>query len=528
MNKGKWYILVVLLLVITGFGCGIYLQDPTPLIIIATETPTENKPAPPLEATTAVEIEEATEPSAPEETAPLPSEETEETSATLEENVPPAMPLEGVESLLGAPCTVLVPAGSSIQDAVDRAIPGNVICLANGTYAEEIIISVSGTNDNPIIITATNEKGVVLDGKNELFTAILFKPGVAHVQLLGMTIQNYNDWGLDVEGDNNDIVLDQLDISGGEAGIHFTVGDSGTQPMFGPVNNITVTNSQIRDTIYTAVDCTPGPCDDMTFRNLLIEGAGLEGESSFGADGLAIERGHHLLVEDSMIRNNGGDGIDLNSRDTDGYAEGIFVRRNQVVNNRLQAIKLWAGGRMENNLITGQGINPIIVGVFPSKVEVVNNTIAYNMWDPAYAGRDYAFTAAYPEIGYSPPVELALVNNIFAFNTGPDVGSPTGIYLGQGVIIVERSNNLFYSRADCEIQADFMAGETCLDPAGITGDGWGIMADPLFVSDYPDPDLHLKAGSPAINAGSTTRTPTVDLGGNTRDANPDIGAYEAN
>ena len=232
------------------------------------------------------------------------------------------------------------------------------------------------------------------------------------------------------------------------------------------------------------------------------------------------------MVEDSIIRNNGGDGIDLNSRDTGGYAEGIVVRRNRVLNNRLQAIKLWAGGRMENNLVAGQGINPVIVGVFPSKVEVVNNTIAYNMWDPAYAVRDYAFIAAYPEIGHSPPVELVLVNNIFAFNTGPDVGSPTGLYLGQGVTIVEKGNNLFYSRADCEIQAEFIAEETCIDQASIAAGGWGMVSDPLFVSGYPNPDTHLTASSPTIDAGSASHAPTMDLEGNPRDAEPDIGTYE--
>jgi hypothetical protein len=72
-----------------------------------------------------------------------------------------------------------------------------------------------------------------------------------------------------------------------------------------------------------------------------------------------------------------------------------------VARNHLQAIKLWAGGWMGNNVVFGQGINSVVVGIYPSIAEVVNKTIAYNMWEP-YSGRDYAFIAAYPEIGYSP------------------------------------------------------------------------------------------------------------------------------
>ncbi len=53
-------------------------------------------------------------------------------------------------------------------------------------------------------------------------------------------------------------------------------------------------------------------------------------------------------------------------------------------------------------------------------------------------------------------------------------------------------------------------------------DANSISADPLFVSTT---DLHIQAGSPAINAGTTTSV-TDDFDGQTRDAAPDIGADE--
>jgi hypothetical protein len=241
------------------------------------------------------------------------------------------------------------------------------------------------------------------------------------------------------------------------------------------------------------------------------------------------------LVEDSYIHDNGGDAIDLNSRDSAGNVAGIIVRGNRVVRNHLQGIKLWAGGRMENNVVWGQGINPVMVGVYPGAYKVVNNTIAYNMYSPDFGTRDYAFVAAYPEDDTSAAIQLTLVNNIFAFNTGPEQGSPTGIYLGEGVQLTEH-HNLYWSRDDGEIDAEFVSGR---DPsfsraeiadgtwAAVTGQGQGdVTADPLFVSGWPEVDPHLQAGSLAVNAGSTDAAPSDDAEGRLRDATPDIGAYE--
>ena len=190
---------------------------------------------------------------------------------------------------------------------------------------------------------------------------------------------------------------------------------------------------------------------------------------------------------------------------------------------------------MENNVVWGQGINPVVVGVYPGDYQVVNNTIAYNMYSPDYGARDYAFIAAYPENGTSAAIQLTLVNNIFAFNTGPEQGSPTGLYLGEGVQLTEH-HNLYWSREDGEIEAEFVSGR---DPsfsraqiadgtwAAVTGQGQGdVTADPLFVSGWSEVDLHLQASSPAVNAGCTCAAPSDDAEGHPRDTTPDIGAYE--
>jgi hypothetical protein len=238
------------------------------------------------------------------------------------------------------------------------------------------------------------------------------------------------------------------------------------------------------------------------------------------------------------VHDNGGDGIDLNSRDSAGNVPGILVRRNRVIRNHLQGIKLWAGGRMENNVVTGQGIDPVLLGVHPGTFEVVNNTIAYNMYSPDFSERDYSFVAAHfnADLGRASGIKLSLVNNLFAFNTAPGVGDgPTGVYFGPGVTLTEH-NNLYWSREDGEIAADFVTNHDPLFArteitdgtwTSVTGQGKGdITADPLFGAGWPEPDLRLGAGSPAIDAGSSEGAPADDAEGKARSGTPDIGAYE--
>ncbi len=433
---------------------------------------------------------------------------------------------------------------ATFAHAVASALPGDTVCFRAGTYAvpAEVSMEAGGLPEGgAITLAAYPGEQVILDGQGTASSILILKQGVSHVYVAGFTLTRFTIWGISLEGGNHHVILSHLDIGGGEAGVHFTVGESGGDPMFGPVENVIFEDSRVHDSIFTAVDCTPGPCNQMIFVRLEITGAGMQGqEASFGSDGLAVERGQFIEVTECVIHDNGGDGIDLNSRDWDGNVESILVQRNRVYRNHLQGIKLWAGGRMENNIVWGHGINPLMIGAYPGVYEVVNNTIAYNMWDASFAARDYAATFAYPgdsTNGVSAPITLTLINNLFAFNTGPNVGEPTGIYLGAGVTLAREGGNLFFSREDGEIEAEFVTGRDPWFSRQEIADGtWGqfsgslgdLADDPLFVSGWLEADLHLMPGSPAIDAGIAEGAPAFDLDGNPRGGRPDIGAYEWN
>jgi len=418
----------------------------------------------------------------------------------------------------------------TVQRAADSVAPGDTVLIHNGTYKEEVIFKYSGTAEAPITFSAAPDEKVILEG-------LEFSVGTAHMNISDLKIEGRSIWRVWLRGNNHHIMLEGLMIIGGEAGVRITWGDSGQPPIDGPVSDITLEDSLIRGQVYTAVDCTPGPGRRLTFRNLEIIGPETDGEPSFGADGIAVERGNNILVEDCYIHDMQGDGIDLNSRDASGHISGIEVKRNIVARTQRSGIKLWAGGRIENNVVWGSGIAPLVIGIFPGSYEIVNNTIAFNMWDPSYSGRDYSLVASYPSDGISPEIDLLLSNNIFAFNTGPQVGTPTGIYLGKGVNLVEEGNNVYWSRDDCEITAEFVQGDPDFSRSEIADATWAaasghglgnIISDPLFLNGWPDVDLHLDELSPAIDSGTSENAPLEDCEGMIRPAgnSHDIGAYE--
>jgi hypothetical protein len=432
---------------------------------------------------------------------------------------------------------------ASFQYVVDSAEAGDTVCFRDGIYRldDAVYISESGTVEDPITFIAYPGERPVLDGRGEVTEMISFKHQASYLRFSGFTLQNFTIWGIWLAGENRYVHLDHLEIVGGEAAVRFTYGESSeSPPAEGPVEYITLEDSLIHGSQYSAVDCTPGPCNHIIVRRVEVYGTGMISEAFYGSDGIEFARGYPVLVEDCYVHDNGGDGIDLNSRDRDGYATGVVVRRNRVVRNALNGIKLWAGGLIENNVVLGQGNSALWLGTFHSALEVKNNTIAYNMWDPAYSERNWVFVVGYPDEIPEPQVELLLGNNIFAFNTGPSVGDPTGLYLGPGVKITEH-HNLYFSREDEEITAEFLGREVSRQEiidgtwTSHTGQGQGDLGeDPLFVSGWPDVDLHLGIGSPAIDAGDNTSCPAEDVLGNSRpvdgdddgDAICDIGAFE--
>jgi hypothetical protein len=423
----------------------------------------------------------------------------------------------------------------TIQHAADVIEPGLVTYVRGGVYKESVSISHSGLSGNPIAFMAYPGEIAILDGSGSKWAGFIFNRGVAYASIDSFQLRNYRETGVDVRGSNSHLTLSRIDASGAVSGVRMTWGNSGEPPEFGPVHHITIRDTRIHDNSMGGIDCTPGPCNNIVFQRLTIERNGV-GTESFGADGIAVERGYPILIEDVVVRNNGGDGIDLNSRDR-GPTPGVLVRRCVVAGNHLNGVKLWASGRLENCLIYDMGLTPLTLGKFPNiDLSVVNNIVAYNMvYGRSYSARGWAMDVGYGDESWPPPtnVRLALRNNIFAFNAYKDPDGQTGLYIGPGILLTE-SNNLYFSREDGEI---YMAStDHWYSRADIadkiwtaqTGQGAGdLTTDPLFIN-MVGADFHLQPSSGAIDRGTSAGAPSDDLERQLRPEGKgyDIGAYE--
>ena len=214
-------------------------------------------------------------------------------------------------------------------------------------------------------------------------------------------------------------------------------------------------------------------------------GIQINADGSQGGDGVIT----HALVEDNVLYDNasaGGSGINF-----DGVQDSV-VRNNLLYNNHASGISLFQ--------IDGSG---------PSMNNVVaNNTIVMPR------GSRWAFNIQNGSTGN------AVFNNVL-YNANPRHGA---IDISADSLPGFKSD---YNAVDGRFTTD--DGNSVLSPADWTAatgqDAHSFVAAPAQL--FADPagnDYHLKAGSPAAGAGTTTDAPPTDLDGNAR-VRVDIGAY---
>lgn len=85
--------------------------------------------------------------------------------------------------------TITVTSGQSIQDAADRANPGDTVLVTAGTYRQSVTITRSGTAEKPI--TFIFEEGALIDASNE--TVGFVAEGGAHIVVKGLHVRGANN-----------------------------------------------------------------------------------------------------------------------------------------------------------------------------------------------------------------------------------------------------------------------------------------------------------------------------------------------
>jgi hypothetical protein len=351
---------------------------------------------------------------------------------------------------------------------------------------------------------------------------------------------------------------------------------TGTPTLFAPfsvyASNVSITHLHVTD-VRGAAEIKVSAADtprsqhrlsgDQIEFNILENGghAGIE-LGTFGPPG-AVKNGTVVdaTIAHNVIRNFSGTGLNAGPGGVNCSVEGLLIEDNTFANNSTAghpAVELSinfsrnsiTGTRILRNTFTGNWAGLTLTGSAQGDDNVLSNTlISQNVFDGNSAALDISLT--YGNAGGNAVLDTTVSDNVFARNAphgaigiggaggnshdnridGIQIVNDTFAFNDGALVfpVVLGSNN---QTSNVRVQNSIFwrngnsvgdMGGPAYSPTSLTVIASLIGVDPLFVSAQ---DLHLQAGSPAINAGTAGGAPTIDIDNGQRDKSPDIGAYE--
>lgn len=375
-------------------------------------------------------------------------------------------------------------------------------CTWSGTTLQ---LSTSGAADRPIVFGAYGEGArpvIAAGGQTQAFYA-------------GASRGNYKLAGLDLRGGTFTVEC---------PGYGVTIEDCNVQDasrvgilFFGlNIHDVVIRGNTVHDCLESGVeigaDSQPGPT------NFLIEDNICWGNGTGPPHhGIYVKRSTNVVIRRNVCYSNAGAGIKARFRNVallidnnecysnDGYGITFNVTEDIVPGNII----------VSNNLLHGNNYYNLHLAESSQGVEVYHNTL---------------INAVYRGLGLDQGAETGntFKNNLIVQDVAV-VGAgrvPLRIYAAsQSASNVFDGNCYAYIGGDGRPVDSAGTGLTLAQWQAQTGspDLHSISADPLFVAPYKD--LHLRAGSPCIDAGVNVGV-TTDADGRVRDARPDVGAYE--
>lgn len=281
--------------------------------------------------------------------------------------------------------------GASIQDAVEKAVPGDTIKVFPGVYKETVYI-----DKDDIILSGVIEEGEwpVMDGEKKLNDAVLYS---GH----GITVENlkiihYKGNAIMGQAGNNYIIRNNWIIDSGVYGIF---------PQFGK-------NGLIEHNVLSGIEDAAiyvGMCDNVDV---------LHNEVFDNVAGIEIENTRHALVENNYVHGNTGGilafitpGLPIKT------TYDVIIRNNFVVDNNHE--NFGEPGSLVAGIPPGTGV----LVMAADDVSIENNIISGNN-NYGIAIVDLRFTAGLAgDPGSDPnPDNLKIMNNFMTNNGNEPVG----------------------------------------------------------------------------------------------------------
>jgi hypothetical protein len=403
---------------------------------------------------------------------------------------------------------------------------GDTMVILGGTYGlktfyDDMITPPSGTAESWTIIKGEEGNRPVLAGRDDLFSAVDI-PGKSYLRIenLEITSDGGADFRCGITGSGspvNHVVLKDLYIHH----IDEAAAD------FQDVEDLRVTGCVMS---HCGFGCLMGPAGEQGgWRNVVVDGCTLSysghyyrggpGPSPYDRpDGFGIEPSRGPIeIKNTLVEHNRGDGLDSKPANT-------YIHECIVANNSCDGVKLWDdNSRVVNTLVygTGDGVGGgspwagVVLGGAPdARFELVNVTVHDNPSREAYP--------MYVDYEGQTPTTVVMSNCIVANGQGE-------VHFGDSVTL-EADHNIFYRPSgDSQVYANGRQYSAEQVESGALGEA-NISRDPRFSAPAwgSTGDYHLKANSPAIDAGTPAGAPPIDLDGNRRPAGSgfDIGAYE--
>ncbi|MFA6431090.1 MAG: right-handed parallel beta-helix repeat-containing protein [Candidatus Margulisiibacteriota bacterium] len=402
------------------------------------------------------------------------------------------------------------------------------------TYDEDILTPPSGTASNWIIIKGEDGTMPTLAGGGNILCQINIS-NANYLKIENLEITNNNDNTRDGingvytsgNGTINQIILKNIYIH------HID--------MYGvdirDIDGLYITNCRIE---YCGFGAVGGPAANQGgWQNVVLRDGTLSYSGRYyqgiadnpnnpyaRPDGFGIEPGlGPVEIFNITAEGNNGDGIDTKTPST-------HIHNCYVIGNRCDGVKLWGDkSKVENTLISGFALNRdmspsgywsgITIG-HPQKQNAefeINNVTVYD--HPSR--NNYSVYFQYPDDDPTSlyPITVTMRNCIIANGGG-------SVYAGD-VVTLNADHNLFYRNSGTDVQVYANRRNYSSAQIGELGTG-NLSADPKFVAPVwgARSDYSLQAASPALDAGSSSGVPALDINWKTRPQGAafDIGAFE--